>query len=500
MEISGYWLTRWLFQRSLALVYLTAFLAVLYQFTPLLGERGLLPVPQFVAQGSFWEAPSLFYWFPQDPAFTACGWLGLVLALVALSGFSERYGTGVSMGVWAALWGFYLSFVNVGQVFYAFGWESILLEAGFFAIFLGSTTTPPSFLTFLLLRWVLFRVMFGAGLIKLRGDPCWRDYTCLFYHYETQPLPNPLSWCFHWLPKGLLSFGVLVNHGVELLVPFAYFAPQPLCALAGILTLIFQGLLSVSGNFAWLGFLTMVLAFSTLSDTQLAFFLPLTAPPLRPPAPVHRHAILAVTALVVLLSYYPVHNMLSRRQVMNAPYNPFHLVSTYGAFGSISRRRYEVIIEGTAETHLTPATPWREYEFMGKPGDVQRRPPQIAPYHLRLDWLLWFLPFHLEETPRGIILPDGYEPWFVHFLAKLLQGDRAVLQLLEHNPFPDQPPSYVRALLYTYRFTTPQEKRETGAWWHRELVGTYFAPVSLQDPTLRAALSRRGWLEEPSQQ
>jgi len=76
--------------------------------------------------------------------------------------------------------------------------------------------------------------MFGAGLIKLRGDPCWRDYTCLFYHYETQPLPNPLSWCFHWLPKGLLSFGVLVNHGVELLVPFAYFAPQPLCALAGI--------------------------------------------------------------------------------------------------------------------------------------------------------------------------------------------------------------------------------------------------------------------------
>lgn len=236
-------------------------------------------------------------------------------------------------------------------------------------------------------------------------------------------------------PEGTLSFGVLVNHGVELLVPFAYFAPQPLCAIAGILTLIFQGLLSVSGNFAWLGFLTMVLAFSTLSDTQLAFFLPLTAPPLRPPAPVHRHAILAVTALVVLLSYYPVHNMLSRRQVMNAPYNPFHLVSTYGAFGSINRRRYEVIIEGTAETHLTPATPWREYEFMGKPGDVRRRPPQIAPYHLRLDWLLWFLPFHLEETSRGIILPYGYEPWFVHFLAKLLQGDRAVLQLLEHNPF-----------------------------------------------------------------
>ena len=183
--------------------------------------------PNSSRRGRFWEAPSLFYWLPQDPAFTACGWLGLVLALVALSGFSERYGTGVSMGVWAALWGLYLStFVNVGQVFYAFGWESILLEAGFFAIFLGSTTTLPSSHLPALLRWVLFRVMFGAGLIKLRGDPCWRDYTCLFYHYETQA-PNPLSWCFHWLPKRLLSFGVLVNHGVELLVPFV---PQPLCA------------------------------------------------------------------------------------------------------------------------------------------------------------------------------------------------------------------------------------------------------------------------------
>ena len=168
MESSRYWLTRWLFQRSLALVYLTAFLAMLSQFTPLLVEHGLLPVPQFVAQGSFWAAPSLFFWLPQDTAFTTCGWLGLGLALVALSGYSERYGIGVSMGVWTALWMLYLSFVNVGKVFYAFGWESVLLEAGFFAIFLGPAPTSPSFLTLVLLRWLLFRVMFGASNSRLR--------------------------------------------------------------------------------------------------------------------------------------------------------------------------------------------------------------------------------------------------------------------------------------------------------------------------------------------
>jgi len=500
MEVSGYWFTRLLFQRALALVYFTAFLAVLHQFNPLLGERGLLPVPQFITQVSFWEVPSIFYWLPQDTTFTAYGWLGVALALAALVGLSERFGSGVSMGVWAALWLLYLSFVNMGQAFYAFGWESILLEAGFLATFLGPADTSPPFLPLVLLRWLLFRVMFGAGLIKLRGDPCWRALTCLFYHYETQPLPNPLSWYFYWLPPWIHRFSALFNHFVELLVPFAYFAPQPISAIAGGLTLFFQSWLFVSGNFSWLSFLTIVLTISTFSDAQLTFLLPSASQPLRPLASAHRYALLAVTALVVLLSYYPVRNMLSPHQVMNRSYNPFHLVGTYGAFGSINTQRYEVIIEGTGEALLTPSTTWQEYEFIGKPGNVRQRPPQIAPYHLRLDWLMWFLPFRAVVTSRGVTTPYGYEPWFVHFLAKLLRGDQEILKLLAHNPFPDHPPYYVRALVYIYRFTTPEEKSETGAWWHRELVGTYFPAVSLHDSAFREALSRQGWLEEHAPQ
>src|SRR5438270_6796152 len=154
--------------------------------------------------------------------------------------------------VWTVLWVLYLSFVNVGQTFYGFGWESILLEAGFYAIFLGSARSAPQFLTILLLRWLCFRVMFGAGLIKLRGDPCWKDMTCLDYHYETQPMPNPLSWYFHWGPKWTHQAGVWVNHIAELAAPFAYFLPQPIASVGAIVTIAFQATIMASGNLSFL--------------------------------------------------------------------------------------------------------------------------------------------------------------------------------------------------------------------------------------------------------
>jgi len=235
-----HWRTRLVFQRGLALVYLIAFLVAVEQFVPLVGEHGLLPVPRFVAEVPFFASPSLFFLAPRDPVFTGASWLGVVLALVALSGLSERRGWLLSALTWGAMWVLYLSFVNVGQIFYGFGWETMLLEAGFLAIYLGSRDTEPPVLVILLIRWMLFRVMFGAGLIKLRGDPCWKDLTCLYYHYETQPMPNPFSWYFHGLPQWVHRFGVRFNHFAELVVPFAYFAPQPFAAIAGLITIYFH--------------------------------------------------------------------------------------------------------------------------------------------------------------------------------------------------------------------------------------------------------------------
>src|SRR5215469_8786333 len=222
------WIPRLLFQRGLGLVYFIAFLVALNQFRALLGEHGLQPVPLFVKQVGFTDSPSLFFFVPKDWAFALAAWVGLAVSIAAMAGFTERFATPVSMAAWGLMWLLYISFVNVGQTFYSFGWETMLLEAGFCAIFLGASSTMPSVLPNWILRWMAFRVMFGAGLIKLRGDPCWRDLTCLDYHYETQPIPNPLSWYFHWLPRWALHGGVAFNHFVELIVPFAYFLPQPI--------------------------------------------------------------------------------------------------------------------------------------------------------------------------------------------------------------------------------------------------------------------------------
>jgi Lipase maturation factor len=481
----NYWLTRLLLQRGIALVCLIAFLNAVNQFRPLLGERGLLPVPLFVKQISFRASPSLFFFAPNDAAFAVAAWLGVVLSCLALTGLTENYGAWVSVLVWAALWTLYISFVNVGQIFYAFGWESILLEACFYAIFLGSRNMRPQAIGIWLLRWLLFRLMFGAGLIKLRGDPCWRDLTCLDYHYETQPMPNALSWFFHSAPEWTHRGGVLFNHFSELIVPFAYFLPQPVATIAGIITIVFQGLIFASGNLSWLNFMTMILAFSTFDDRFLSAIVRIHPPELHLPALVHRIANIALAALVCFLSIKPIRNMMSREQVMNTAYNRFHLVGTYGAFGSITRPRYEVIVEGTDEKVLTSSTKWSEYEFKGKPGDTGRPPPQIAPYHLRLDWLMWFAGFSDYSS----------QPWFVHLMAKLLNNDHPTLALLKTNPFPLRPPQYVRALRYEYHFTTPADRARTGQWWKRELVGVYFPPVSMQSAGFREVLEEQGWQE-----
>jgi len=419
-------------------------------------------------------SPSLFYIWPTDVAFRAAAWLGVGVSCFALTGLAQRSGAAASAAMWATLWLLYLSFVNVGQIFYGFGWESMLLETGFFAIFLGGSATAPSMWVILMIRWILFRDMFGAGLIKLRGDPCWRNLTCLDYYFETQPIPNALSWYFHWMPAAIHRAGVVFNHVAELGVPFAYFAPQPIASLAGLITIVFQLTLIVSGNLSWLNWLTIVLCIPTIDDRWWSW-IGIAAPALSPPSIAQRAVVYAIGIVVLVMSVRPALNMLSPRQMMNASFNPLHLVNTYGAFGSITRTRHEIEIEGTDEERVTATTNWRAYEFKGKPGDPSRLPAQIAPYHLRLDWLMWF----------AAMSSPSEHPWFSALLVKLLEGDRATLGLLRTNPFPTHPPAFVRALYYEYRFTTPAEHRLTGRWWNRELIGVYVSPATLKVRAVR---------------
>lgn len=483
-----YWYSRFVFERALALIYLVAFLVAANQFVPLLGERGLLPAARFTQAVPFRASPSLFFFWQSDALFRAAAWSGAALSCLLLLGIPQRGGTIAAAAVWLLLWVLYLSFVNIGQTFYGFGWESLLLEAGFLAIFLGGRTTPPSAWLGWLWAWLLFRIMFGAGLIKLRGDPCWRDLTCLYYHYETQPLPNPLSRWFHLRPHWFQKAGVVFNHVAELVAPWFVAWPRVARLAAGGVMLAFQVTLILSGNLSFLNWLTIVPILACFDDGLLRHVLPAhlveraaRAAAEAEPSRAYQAAVWGLVAVVALLSVGPARNLLSPGQRMNTSFDRLALVNTYGAFGSVGRLRPEIVFEGTRDASPSDAGEWRAYEFPCKPGDVVRRPCVVAPYQYRLDWQIWF---------AAMSTPENY-PWTLHLVWKLLHNDPGALGLLANDPFREAPPRWIRARLYRYEFTPRDDP--SGAWWTRTLVRDWLPPLSADDPRLRRFLAAYGW-------
>jgi hypothetical protein len=472
---ADYELARQILQRGVALMYVVAFASTAAQFRALLGERGLLPVPMLLRDKRGIRGPTLFRWHYSDRLLLTVAWSGIVLASVTVVGVPQAGPAWLPLVVFLLLWLLYLSIVNVGQTFYGFGWETLLLEAGFLVAFLGSDQVPPPRMILLFTAWLVFRLEFGAGMIKLRGDRAWRDLTALYYHHETQPMPGPLSRFAHLLPKPVHRAEALGNHVAQLVVPFFLFAPQPVASIAAALVILTQLWLVITGNFAWLNWITIVLAFASVSDTAAHAVLPVV--PLDWGAGAYTPVwflslVTAVTVFLVVLSFWPLRNLLSRHQLMNFSFNRWHLVNAYGAFGSVTRRRLEVIVEGTLAEEPGDDADWREYQFKGKPGDPRRRPRQFAPYHLRLDWLMWFLP-----------LGSVHEAWFYAFLQRLLEADPRILRLLRVDPFRGEAPRWVRVRMFRYRFSSRAERRARGLWWMREPVRTEIPPVSLQEPT-----------------
>ena len=495
---SSYWLTRFVILRLVGLVYLAAFVSLARQVLPLLGSRGLLPAQDFLtlvrgrfgsATGGFLVLPSIFWMGISDHALIVLAWAGAALSLVVMLGYANAV-------MMAVLWMLYTSFVNIGQDWYSYGWEIQLLETGFIAMFLCPLLDarpfpkqPAPVLIIWLFRWLIFRIMVGAGLIKLRGDACWRDLTCLYTYYETQPIPNSLSRFFHFQPHWLLKLEVLWNHCIELVVPWFAFGPRRARHVAGVLLGSFQIILILSGNLSFLNYLTIVPILACFDDSLLAKVLPrfLVDRALRAAAenkPLDRAPeILSVAfaGVVLFLSIAPVLNLFSGRQVMNGSFDTLHLVNTYGAFGSVGRERDEIIFEGTSDATIGPGTVWKAYEFPFKPGDPMRRPGVVAPYQPRLDWAIWFAAM---STP-------GEYPWTLHFVWKLLHNDAGTLGLLANNPFPGEPPRMIRAQLYRYRFAQPDNP--AGAWWERELIGTWLPPLSTDDAIWQQTRQVYGW-------
>lgn len=483
-------------QRGIAALYVVALLSTLNQFRPLLGEHGLLPAPELLAWvGSSRHRrrmlhPTLFTRIRYtDRRLAALCWAGMPVGVALVAGIPQLGPPWVPMLCFLLLWGGYMSVVSIGQTFYSFGWEMLLLEAGFLAAFLGSRDQPPPTVVIVLLWWLVFRLEFGAGMIKIRGGREWRDLTALTYHHETQPMPGPLSRQAHLLPRWFHKGEVLGNHFAQLVVPFLLFAPilslfrdanpalavAPLVvgSLAALVVILTQLWLIVTGNFAWLNWTTVMLAFSAVALPGWGAAMP-DLDEARPEwggAGIPLYWIVITSGVGILcaaLSGPAMRNLFAHRQLMNASFNRWQLANAYGAFGTVTKERVEIVVEGTQDADPNAAH-WREYGFKGKPGDVRRVPRQFAPYHLRLDWLMWFLP-----------LGRSLEDWFTMLLVRLLEADPPTLRMLGHDPFDGRRPRWVRAVAYRYRFSTRAEHRETGAVWMRDRRRVLVQPVALR--------------------
>ncbi|HEY5949667.1 MAG TPA: lipase maturation factor family protein, partial [Kofleriaceae bacterium] len=522
-------LTRWLILRLLGFVYVFAFLGLILQGPALLGSHGLTPVATFVdavrtTSQTFWDVPSLFMWGASDAALQVWAYVGLALAIACLLGYAN-------LPSLLALWFIYGSYERVGQLWFAFGWEIQILETTLIAAFLAHpwdprplAARPPPVAAIVLMRWLVFRIMLGAGLIKLRGDACWRDLTCLDFHFETQPIPNPLSPLFHHLPHWALAGGVAFNHVVEVIAPFFVFGPRRLRLIAGSMMLAFQIVLILSGNLAFLNWLTVVPVLACFDDDAIMRVMPRrlrdwvrariapNAPrdgrllaiaigvaliPIMIWPPVflvlvaiagvvafikkldwHQLALGCFAALVIVKSWAVVDNLTGKHQAMNRSYDALALVNTYGAFGSVGDKRYEIVFEGTLADDPKKGE-WREYDLPCKPGRIDRRPCILGPYHLRLDWLIWFSAMY--DRPR--------DPWLIHLAWKLLDGDRTVRELLI-DPFDGTPPKWVRIRRYLYHL----EPYGSKTWWTRELVdGEWLQAISKDTEGFMETLERYGW-------
>ena len=495
---NGNWLGRFVILRLLGLCYLMAFLTLVGQGPALLGPRGLLPIASYLAEvaaeagsraAGFWQLPSLFWFGASDGALLAVGWVGAALSAIVLCGYANAI-------VLAVLCALQISICNVGQTFYGFGWELQLVETGFLCIFLCPLLDarpfprrPPPRAVVWLLRWLAMRIMWGAGLIKLRGDSCWRDLTCLDFHFETQPVPSPLTPYFHALPHWAHALGVAFNHLVELGAPFLILGSPRLRRIGGALMVALQIILIASGNLAFLNWLTLVPILACFDDGCWRRLLPAAlaaradaAASAASPSRAQGLTVAVAAVAIATLSMAPVLNMLSGAQIMNTSFTRLPIVNSYGAFGSVGRQRAQLVFEGTTDETITSQTKWLPYAFKCQPGDLARRPCWMSPYHYRLDWLLWF---------AALGSPRDY-PFALHLVWELLAADPGALGLLADDPFHGARPRHVRVDLYRYTLAPLGAK----VWWQRTRLGPWLPPLARDDLDLQTFLRTEGWLKD----
>ena len=486
-----YTIAPWLFLRLLELCFAGAFVGFWWQVEGLIGPDGILPAGEFLGRayevlgaGAIRSFPTIFW-------VTGCGMTALNLACAA--------GTIVSLGLlfdfprhrqgpaFLLLEILYLSLVNIGQVFMGYQWDALLLETGFFAIFLAPwsrNTLAPSLRSKVarwLLLWILFRLIFSSALVKWNsGDVSWRDLTALDYHFWTQPLPHIGGWFVAHFPEGLLrgmTFGMFVT---EFGAPFLLLGPRNFRLAGAVLIAILQLLIALTGNYGFFNLLTSSLCVLAVDDaswpqgitswwSKKRRALPRTGTSVIPSRQSSFFILITASLLFVISSMtLPLESIPRPMPLLFIleVISPFHIVNGYGLFAVMTKQREEIIVEGSEDGLL-----WRPYDFRFKPGDPLRMPP-VLPLLLmpRLDWQMWF----------AALAPAGASPWFDQFLLRLSQGDRAVLHLLRGNPFPKHPPRYLRARLEDEHFSSAAEWLNMRIWWNAVPAGIYYPEVQIK--------------------
>ena len=507
--MATYKLTSVIFLKCLSAIHFLAFLIAYNQNDGLIGKNGLLPADRYFrlledhVDGDRWKGftsfPSLNWVFPLDvlPPKTVAR-IGMTVSTLALLPNSLATSSPLFiMPTYLLIYILYFTINTVGQSWFSFGWESQLLETTIIGAFVDPANNGRFMnVSILACWWLSFRIMIGAGLIKIRGDSCWRDLTCMDYHYETQPVPNPLSIVLHNNPRWVHVFETAANHFVELIAPWFLFLGISLILVGeerkgrmmiicnGIIQVLFQTILILSGNLSFLNWLTILPSLCYFDDEFFGRRIDGVK------KPVKRRSIMlyirdGLFALLIGYCSVPVVKNLffsgNGRQVMNGSFNSFQIVNTYGAFGSVTKERTELIFLGTNDKKITANTIWLEYEFKCKPGRTDRRPCIISPYHYRLDWLLWFAAFGNYQS----------QPWIVHLVYKLLLGQEKspeVMQLIDFDPFEGDPennnsgpPTFIKIDRYRYEFTN--NSRDPN-WWTRSFVNEYLMPLELSNDSL----------------
>lgn len=464
-----YRLAAGLFLRAIALIYLAAFVSAALEITGLVGETGILPVGDYLESVhrrykdlAWLRVPTLFWIDHSDTALLTVTYAGCLLSMLLLIGWRPLLCT-------TLLFVLYLSLFRVGQIFFNFQWDFLLLEAGLLSIFL---TQGPSRLLILLFHWLLFRLRFLSGLAKLLSDdPTWSGLTTLHYYFETQPLPHVGSWYAHQLPDWLLRTGTGMTLFVELVVPFFIFLPRPFRLFAAGATILIQLLIIATSNHNFINLLTIALCLFLLDDRALRWLpdrfgrVAELARGRLAAVVLHRVLLLPLAALVLITSLQVSIEFFLQRPRSVGPLTTLSDIvrgwgqgNVYHVFPNMQTERQELTIEGSND-----GVEWKAYRFKYKPNAPSDTPAFIVPLHPRLDWMVWFIP---PQNP-------AMRYWFEAFLWRLHQGSPTVGALLADNPFPETGPRYLRVLSHRFRFSTPDERAREGHLWQSQYLGEF---------------------------